>query len=132
MNSSPLNSAAELLVEIRQRGIEVESSGDRLRYRPRSAMTRELAERIAAHKQALLALLGADEPRHSTWAGSVAELVATFPSPVLRCDLEDLFQETAGSLEYEQNLPRAEAEMQAFGLLLFRILELGIDARVVP
>ena len=33
------------------------ANGDRLRYRPRAAMTRELAERIKAHRRELLPLL---------------------------------------------------------------------------
>ena len=48
-----------LLVELARRGIELRAVGDRLRYRPRSAMTPDLADRLAAHRGDLLAILAA-------------------------------------------------------------------------
>lgn len=48
-----------LLVELARRGIELRAAGDRLRYRPRSAMTPDLADRLAAHRGDLLAILAA-------------------------------------------------------------------------
>ncbi len=51
--------ASSLLVELVQRGIELRAVGDRLRYRPRSAMTPDLADRLAAHRGELLAILKA-------------------------------------------------------------------------
>jgi hypothetical protein len=48
---------AMLLAELARRGIQLEAQGARLRYRPRSAMTPELAERVRAHKPGLLAVL---------------------------------------------------------------------------
>jgi len=48
-----------LLDELARRGIELRAAGDRLRFRPRSAMTPDLAERFAAHKVELLASLSA-------------------------------------------------------------------------
>lgn len=50
--------AADLLAELGRRGIQVEAHGDRLRYRPRSAVTPELAQRLKSHKRELLAILG--------------------------------------------------------------------------
>ena len=50
---------AVLLIELGRRGIELRAASDRLRYRPRSAMTPGLAERLAAHKTDLLAILAA-------------------------------------------------------------------------
>lgn len=49
--------AAALLNELTDRGIELQAHGDRLRYRPRSAVTSELAEQLRAHKPELLVIL---------------------------------------------------------------------------
>ena len=53
--------ATALLAELTHRGIELQVRGDRLRYRPRSALTQELAERVRAHKAELLAILAPSE-----------------------------------------------------------------------
>jgi hypothetical protein len=50
-------SAKALLAELRERGVEVIAEGDLLRYRPRSAVTQELLDRLRAHKPILLKLL---------------------------------------------------------------------------
>lgn len=50
-------SVRDLLVELAGRGITIEARGDRLRYSPRSAVMPDLAERMKAHKAALLAML---------------------------------------------------------------------------
>ena len=47
----------ELLADLARLGIEVVPHGPCLRYRPRSALTPELAERLKIHKVALLAFL---------------------------------------------------------------------------
>lgn len=62
-------SAAALLAELTGRGIELKARGERLRYRPRSALTPELAERVKAHKPALLALLQQDRPPETPLSG---------------------------------------------------------------
>jgi hypothetical protein len=46
-----------LLSELTRRGIHLEADGSRLRYYPRSAVTRDLVERMRAHKDELLAAL---------------------------------------------------------------------------
>ena len=46
--------AGDLLAELWRRGIQVEAHGDRLRYRPRSAVTPELAQRLKSRKAELL------------------------------------------------------------------------------
>ena len=51
-------SAAELLTDLTRLGIEVVAHKDRLRYRPQSALTPDLAERLRTHKAELLAILG--------------------------------------------------------------------------
>lgn len=63
-----------LLVELARRGIELRAAGDRLRYRPRSAMTPGLAERLAAHRGDLLAILTAADLA----AGDTAAPVPTY------------------------------------------------------
>ncbi len=50
--------ATALLVELGELGVEVWAEGDRLRYRPRSAVDAQLLERLAANKAALLQQLG--------------------------------------------------------------------------
>ena len=52
--------AYALLTDLAASGILIEARGDRLRYRPRSAMTPNLAERVRTHKPVLLAILRPD------------------------------------------------------------------------
>ncbi len=52
-----------LLAELRRRGVVLEASGDRLRYRaPAGTMTAELRAALAAHKDALLEVLREASP----------------------------------------------------------------------
>ena len=51
--------AAALINELTDRQITLEARGDRLRYRPRSAVPPELMERMKAHKVEILAILRA-------------------------------------------------------------------------
>ncbi len=72
-----------LLVELARRGIELRAAGDRLRYRPRAAMTPDLADRLAAHRGDLLAILAAADaakPAFATLGGATVEAVAPFKS----------------------------------------------------
>jgi hypothetical protein len=48
---------AELLLELSHRGVTVIPEGDRLRLRPRSALTADLLARIHVHRSEILALL---------------------------------------------------------------------------
>jgi len=57
----PTDTAAALLAELTRHGIELKAWGNRLRYRPRSAMTPDLAARVKAHKPELLKLLAAGD-----------------------------------------------------------------------
>lgn len=77
--------AAELLDDLNRLGIEVAVHGYRLRYRPRSAVTPKLVERLRAHKPELLALLGpAGPPDAATVAPAVdhPEPVVSWPEAV--------------------------------------------------
>jgi len=54
---------AGILADVARRGITLQAHAGKVRFRPRSAMTPDLAQRIKAHRSALLALLsnpGAD------------------------------------------------------------------------
>jgi TubC N-terminal docking domain len=50
-------SAKALFAELRERGVEIMAEGELLRYRPRSAVTPELLDRLRTHKPTLLMLL---------------------------------------------------------------------------
>src|SRR5689334_5621051 len=49
--------AHDLLGELERRGVELAVDGDRLRYRPKDAVTPELRAAIVQHKSELLALI---------------------------------------------------------------------------
>lgn len=62
-------SIIDLLEELAQSGIAIEpapGSNDNLRFRPRSAMTPDLAKRITNHKSALLIALRENQPSDTT------------------------------------------------------------------
>ncbi|MGD8451996.1 MAG: hypothetical protein PVJ57_09280 [Phycisphaerae bacterium] len=67
-------SATLILAELQERHIELRVHGDRLRYRPRCAMTPDLAEQVKAHKAELLRLLRQTDTPHEL---SLAERVET-------------------------------------------------------
>jgi len=50
--------ATDLLTDLGRLGVELVADGDRLRYRPQSALTPDLADRLRSHKAELLAILG--------------------------------------------------------------------------
>ncbi len=78
MTATPAPAAA-LLIELTRRGIELQAHGDRLRYRPRSVLTPELAERVRAHKAALLALLRHGRPPQPPQNGQKRPTAAATP-----------------------------------------------------
>lgn len=53
---------AALLADLRARGVELVAIGDRLRFRPASAVSRDTREALRVHKAELLALLTAGSP----------------------------------------------------------------------
>jgi uncharacterized protein (DUF3820 family) len=66
MNATP-SPVESLMAELDRLGITIEAHGDRLFYSPRSAVTPDLAQRMKAHKQALLAkLTGEHRESHVT------------------------------------------------------------------
>ena len=52
----PSQSAALLLEDLHARGIDVQVTGDTIRYRPRDAVTPDLVQRLQTHKVELLAM----------------------------------------------------------------------------
>ena len=78
-------SAAELLLDLGRRGIQLEADGQRLRYFPRSALTPDLLNRLKSQKGELLAILAArgQKPRNrpnrrgTVWASALDRLEAT-------------------------------------------------------
>lgn len=56
MTPNPLGS---LLADLADKDIELQAHGDRLRFRPQTAVTPNLAERLRVHKPRLLAILQA-------------------------------------------------------------------------
>jgi hypothetical protein len=66
------------------------------------------------------------------WAADAMRVINHLPDEATRCVLIDSYHESAAFIEFEQNRSREDAEQQAFGLLLFQILRLGIDVGVMP
>lgn len=58
--------AQELLSELERLGVELEATGDGLRYRPRSAVSSELVVELKMHKRQVLALLLVEHDADST------------------------------------------------------------------
>jgi hypothetical protein len=78
MTATPAPAAA-LLTELTRHGIELQARGDRLRYRPQSAMTPELAERVRTHKADLLTLLQGDQAPEAPQSRQKRPTVAPMP-----------------------------------------------------
>jgi hypothetical protein len=57
---TPSPSAAQVLVDMGKLGIDVQAQGDVIRFRPRSAMTPALLERLQANKAELMRLLNTE------------------------------------------------------------------------
>lgn len=74
-------SAVGLLTELVRHGIELQAHGDLLRYRPRSAMTPELAARVGARKPELLAILRLGAPPESPQGCQNSRTAAAAPPP---------------------------------------------------
>ena len=75
---------SELLAELDRLGVELATDGERLRYRPRFAVTPCLRAAIAERRDELLMLLGADEAGVRRRADAMrAQLPPTGPIPPL-------------------------------------------------
>jgi len=79
MSRSP---AIDLLGELRERGVELQVQGDRLRFRPASALPPELLQRVARLKPELIALLAPPRaPEQKVEDLSVEEADRREPTP---------------------------------------------------
>lgn len=54
--------AAELLTDLRERGLKLRVDGERLLVAPKAALTPDIREALVAHKSELLTLLQAQDP----------------------------------------------------------------------
>jgi len=97
MARSP-DAATVLLAEVTSRGIQLRSEDGRLWYKPRSAMTPELAERLRANRDELVSVLG---PGDSSGVRRPEDLPAYW---------RRLFEERAAIMEYDGHMTRADAE----------------------
>jgi hypothetical protein len=104
--------AADRLTELDGLGIQLEADGARLRFRPREAVTADLAARLKAHKAELLAILATRKT-----AVRLLEVTTTW-CPAWR----DLWEERGSIIEYEGNTPRDLAEDRAFHELLAAVM----------
>ena len=110
MTDQPVN---VVLADLTRRGIQVVADGDRLRYRPQSAMTPELAARVRRHKPELLALLGD------------AGFAPTIAPEDLPPDWRIEWEERAAIREYDGGQAREHAEAEAFSEILTRMRAAG-------
>ena len=79
-----MTSAAELLSDLRQRGVELVHAGGRIRYRPQDAVTPELRSALIERKADLLMLLAEDDHDVSWRADAMRPHVPpTGPIPTL-------------------------------------------------
>lgn len=61
------DAVADLVAVLTARGIVLQAEGGRLRFRPKAAMTPDLAERVKLHKPELLALLAGGPEAEAPW-----------------------------------------------------------------
>jgi len=97
-----LDTPAALLAELTALGIELQAHGERLRFRPQSAMTAELVARVKVHKPGLLALLTNTE----TPAGDAA-------TPGFGSGVGDVLTATSYTAAEARMLADAPADMRA-------------------
>ena len=108
--------AAAVLAQLTHRNIELQAHGDRLRFRPRSAMTADLAERVKLHKTDLLAILratDADTPRAR--AARLIRQVRKAGNDGLAIALRDAWRERLAICEIDGRLSADDAEVVAEG-----------------
>jgi len=120
------NEFQSLLRTLEANDIQIEARDGRLHVdAPEGALTPALRKTLTDHKPQLMSMLTVD------WSAKARAFIASLPDESLRSMLEDYFEETAATLEFDQNRPREEAERNAFGLLISQALRVGVDAKVV-
>lgn len=90
MDAATMEALVDLIVDLDRAGVqELVAEGDTLRFRPRSALTPDLAERLRLHKPGLLTILRAAEaPDGAPVAGAChdAEAADCVPWPAALAD----------------------------------------------
>ena len=76
-------SITELMADLANLGIEIRAVGERIRFRPREAMTPELAERVRVCRDDLLALLRQGESRTPSLDEFLQTVIDTFDGEVV-------------------------------------------------
>ncbi len=104
-------SVALLLAELTRLGIQLQVHGDRLRYRPRDALTAELAERVKAHKPNLMAILRVTGPRVE--AARMIRQARQTSNRDLAVALRDAWRERVAICEIDGGLSQEVAEAVA-------------------
>jgi TubC N-terminal docking domain len=113
MTPSPLNA---LLADLSERGIELQAHGDRLRFRPQSAATPALVERLKLFKAPLLAILqGAVAP--AAEADMMIRQARADGDADLAGALAEAWEERLSICTTDGGLTLAEAEVVALGQL---------------
>lgn len=114
--------ALTLIRQAEAAGLTLEAQGDKMIVRgPKSA--EPIVRRLAEHKPAILQAL---EPN---WADDAAKVIAQFTDLRFRSDLTTFYDKAVAALEHKGSLNLEDAQMQAFGLLLYEILRRGIDVK---
>lgn len=126
---------AALLTELNRRGIEIRLHGDKIRYRPRSAMTSELAHQMKARRKDLLHALKAGaagetalveactDPNAPDWVRDAGDAVGQSDTPSLAefrhftdpAVAHEIWTERAAICEFDGGLSRRDAEAMAWG-----------------
>lgn len=109
-----------ILADVRRRGLSLQADHGKLLFRPRSAMTPDLAERIKAHRPALLSMLSDTTPAtrttnapHEAESGVSSVLSVSEPSKALWSEDELAMLGRAGRTPAD--LPLLSAVKDAFG-----------------
>ena len=116
-----MTAALRFLDELVALGVIVERVGNRLRVdAPAGVLSEGIRSCLCKHKSELL------EAVSPNWAADAMKVISEIRGVQVRRDLRDSYEETAATLEHQQGLARLDAEMQAFGSLLFEILGRGL------
>ena len=79
--------AAEILEDLRRRGVTLVAEGDRLRFYPKAAVPLETRDLMARHKPDLLALVRETRPAYSPWPDRLPPLGPRWVGPFTACAL---------------------------------------------
>ena len=123
-------SAEGLLATLAHRGVELQATDDRLRYRPMHAVTAELQTDLVRHKRELLALLHqmvVSPVRAGTWGRCASALLARVSDDSMRAELRDTFEERAAVCQYHGCLNEDDAERIAFVQLYKAVIRSRAD-----